>query len=69
MGVISFRVSDDDEAALRRAGVNPGQLAKEHVEAEARRRRAAELVDRLASFGWKASRPSEDIIREDRDRR
>lgn len=40
MGVVSFRISKEDEAALTHAGRKPAELAKAAVEDEARRARS-----------------------------
>ena len=46
MGVVSFRLSDEDEKRLRKRGIVPGALAKDLVEAELRKR------DRKESLEW-----------------
>lgn len=67
MGVIRFRISGEDEGVLRRAGVDPAALAKEHVEREARRRAVDQLMVDLEEFRARSSKPVEEIVREIRD--
>lgn len=63
MGVVSFRISDDDEERLRRAGVNPGAEAKAHVEATARRLRAGQLLADLEGFSRRSPVPLDHLVR------
>lgn len=67
MGVISVRLSDEEENALRRAGLSPGRIAKEALLARARALRIGESLAFLARYRRKPSRPVADLIREIRD--
>lgn len=69
MGVISFRVPDDDVKALKRALLNPAEIAKHAVVEAARRARFQEHMAFLDEFAKTArpGRPSLEIIREARE--
>jgi hypothetical protein len=66
MGVVSFRISDRAETAFRAAGINPGTLAKEHVEREARRLDAAETMRAVTKHARKPKQAVAKTIRETR---
>lgn len=67
MGVVSFRLSDDDEAALRRAGIVPGSLAKDLVDRELRRLRVARARELNEKYRRKPAKPIAQMVREIRD--
>lgn len=67
MGVVSFRLPDDDEERLRRAGINPGLLAKAHVEAQARALEADKVLSKLEAFSRPSPEPIADLIRSIRE--
>ena len=67
MGVVSFRLSEAMESQLRAAGISPGALAKELVEAEARRLDVNAQMRALEAFSRKPSKPLMEIIREIRE--
>ncbi|HLF16781.1 MAG TPA: hypothetical protein VI796_05055 [Candidatus Thermoplasmatota archaeon] len=69
MGVVSFRVSDDDAKALRRAGKKPSEVAKAAVEAEARRAKVEEQMRFLRDFARPSRKPTLETIREMRENR
>lgn len=67
MGVVSFRLTDEDEKRLRRAGISPGAKAKEVLEAEARKLAFDESEAYLAKHRRRATIPVQQLIREIRD--
>lgn len=69
MGVISFRLSDEEEERLRRAGISPGALAKEKVSTEARRLDAEENLEALERLSREPGQPVSRTVREIRDER
>lgn len=67
MGVVSFRLPDDDEEALRRVGITPGALAKDLVESEVRRLRVARAKELGERYRRKPRVPLSRIVREIRE--
>lgn len=67
MGVVSFRLPDEDEAALRRAGIVPGSLAKDLVDRELRRLRVARARELSERYRRKPPKPVAQLVREIRD--
>lgn len=67
MGVVSFRLADDDEQRLRQAGINPGPWAKAQAEAKARSLRAAARRHALEGFSRPAREPVVDTVRRIRE--
>lgn len=67
MGVISFRVPDDDVAALKRAHLQASEIAQQAVIEAARRARYRERMAFLDAFAKPSKRRSIDIIREARE--
>lgn len=67
VGVVSFRLPDEDETALRRAGIVPGSLAKELVERELRHLRVAHARALSEKYRRKPPKPVAQIVREIRD--
>lgn len=66
--VVQFREDPDALAYLRDRGINPNEFAREAFEANLRRLKAEEKVERLESLQIDLPRPVVDLIREDRDR-
>lgn len=66
MGVVSFRLSDDEEGRLRTAGLSPGAEAKAHL---LRLLREVEIDEDFAFFDRirVPGPPTADLVRQDRD--
>lgn len=67
MSVVSVRIPDETAKTLADAGVNPGDIAKEALEREARRIRVTAKLKWLEKHRIKSNRRTEDIIRDIRD--
>ncbi len=67
MGVVSFRLPDDDEERLRRAGIDPERAAKTYLEAQARGLTADATLSHLETFSRPAPEPVEGLIRSIRE--
>lgn len=68
MGVVSFRLSSDEEERLAAAGIKPGPEAKAHM---LRLLRGIEIDEDMAFFDRRriASRqPTAELVRQDRER-
>lgn len=67
MGVISIRLPEESEGFLKEQGIAPGALAKELMEKEVRRLRIRQARQYLESISRKPTKPSLEILREERD--
>ena len=67
--VVSFRISDADEAVLSQAGRSPAELAKAAVQREARLLRAQASTAALRALARPARKPSAQLVRELREER
>ena len=69
MGVIRVRLDDEDEAWLRKRGIEPGQFVQHAVHEAVRRLQIREASEFLAKNRIKFEKSVEEMIREDRDSR
>lgn len=64
---VQFREDEEVLAFLESKGVNPNELARDLLEAEVRRMRAADRMERLRARRVRLPRPAAEIVREDRE--
>lgn len=69
MPVVSFRISEEDKAALEAQGVNPGLRARELLLEELERRRFEEAQRFLDEVSRPPSQDIVEMIREMREER
>ena len=66
VGVVSFRISKEDQAALSHAGKKPSEVAKAAVEGEARRARFDSHLAEIDRHAKPSRRPTLELVREAR---
>lgn len=66
---VQFRADETELAYLRAKGLNPNDLARDAFRAEVRRMQAEDRHARLRSMWVQMPRPSEEMLREDREGR
>lgn len=66
---MQFREDEDVVAFVQEQGLNPNELARRLFEAEVRRMRARDRMDRLRERDIRLPRRAAEAIREDRERR
>lgn len=64
---VQFREDEEVLAFLESKGVNPNELARDLLEAEVRRMRAADRMERLRARRVRLPRPAAEMVREDRE--
>lgn len=64
---VQFREDEEVLAFLESKGVNPNELARDLLEAEVQRMRAADRMERLRARRVRLPRPAAEIVREDRE--
>lgn len=64
---VQFREDEEVLAYLEDHGINPNELARELLEAEVRRMRAADRARRISARNIRLPRPAADMVREDRE--
>lgn len=66
---VQFREDEELLAFLESKGINPNELARDLLEAEVRRMRAADRMERLRARRVRLPRPGAKMVREDREDR
>lgn len=69
MGVISVRLDDETEQWIRDHGHKPGTFCRLAVMKEVRRQEIDDARAYLRAHAIQGGRPSEELVREDRDAR
>lgn len=69
MGVVSFRLSEEEERGLRAMGINPAHRARELLHREVQHRRAGEVLALCRRHRTRVKKRAVVLVREMREGR